>query len=207
MISKAEITALRDEQLFDAIVDLQRQRLAGLPISERYQTWLMAESEQRPDDIYATACEKAATFLHQSLFNESRIINIDDVTSPEIEAILTRLRTENPYSAGLTMVESVRDFIKVSEEEIFATETVGNSMNGIGICHGDLLICIKTSECQNRDVVVVGINGEIFVKRFLTDRFGAYLYSENPDYPIRRLSSNDEFKILGKVLRVVKPVV
>jgi DNA polymerase V len=79
----------------------------------------------------------------------------------------------------------------------------GDSMNGAGIHHGDLLIVDRSLEPASGRVIVAAINGELTVKRLQRSRGKVILKAENPAYPDIIIGDEQELQIWGVVAHVV----
>ncbi len=89
-------------------------------------------------------------------------------------------------------------------ESTFFIRVSGNSMNNTGINNNDLLIVDKSLVPKNQSIIVVSLNGELIIKRFLKDKSGnCYLKSENKNYPKIKLSSEMNPVIWGVVTYVI----
>lgn len=72
--------------------------------------------------------------------------------------------------------------------EIFGSEKVmmlracGDSMKGVGIYNGDLIVATISNEAKNGDIVVALINDSATVKRLIKKNGYAILHPENPDF-------------------------
>lgn len=78
----------------------------------------------------------------------------------------------------------------------------GESMQGVGIFDGDLLLVDRAEEAKNNDVVVANLNG-LFVCKLL-DKTNARLLSASPLYGPVQLSQEDEFQLEGVVTRSIR---
>ena len=87
-----------------------------------------------------------------------------------------------------------------SGQHLFALRIRGDSMQGVGILNGDLVICEPRQYAQNGEIVVVLIHGEeATVKRFFLHRDSIELRPENSRYkPVRY--GFDEVLVQGKVV-------
>ena len=82
-------------------------------------------------------------------------------------------------------------------DECFALRIRGESMIGIGILPGDLVIVHRQSTCSNGDIVIALIGEEATCKRFSRSRGKIWLLPENDAYdPIDGTFA----QILGKVI-------
>ncbi|WP_404343246.1 LexA family protein [Pseudoalteromonas mariniglutinosa] len=78
----------------------------------------------------------------------------------------------------------------------------GESMQGLGIFDGDLLLVDRAEEAKNGDVIVANLNG-LFVCKQL-DKSNAMLLSASPRYPAVQLTSIDEFQLEGVVTSSIR---
>ena len=78
----------------------------------------------------------------------------------------------------------------------------GQSMQGVGIFDGDLLLVDRSEQVKNGDVIVANYNGGFVCK--LIDKTNAILLSAEPTYPPVKLHHNDEFQIEGVVTRSIR---
>jgi repressor LexA len=96
--------------------------------------------------------------------------------------------------------------LRSSHDLFFALRVVGQSMVGVSILHGDIVIARKQEAANNGDIVVALVDGEsATVKRFRHSDGVVHLVAENPDYlPIEL--RGDRVQILGKVVEVRRTV-
>lgn len=78
----------------------------------------------------------------------------------------------------------------------------GESMQGVGIFDGDLLLVDRAEQANNGDVIVANLNG-LFVCKLL-DKNNACLLSASDLYPPVQLTENDEFQLEGVVTRSIR---
>ena len=87
--------------------------------------------------------------------------------------------------------------VPVSLEDLFALRVSGESMIGIGIMNGDIIIVRHTDYAENGEIIVALIEDEATVKTFYAEKGMYRLQPENPSMaPI----FTKELKILGKVI-------
>lgn len=76
----------------------------------------------------------------------------------------------------------------------------GDSMVGVGIYDGDVLLIEKTFQLRNRDVIYVSIDGEWMVKNYYMDDLGRHwLVPSNPKYSPTQITEDMNIYIGGKV--------
>ncbi|HEV2412852.1 MAG TPA: translesion error-prone DNA polymerase V autoproteolytic subunit [Candidatus Saccharimonadales bacterium] len=80
----------------------------------------------------------------------------------------------------------------------------GDSMSGIGLKTGDIVVVDKSLEPRNGDIVVAAVDGEFTLKRLRKDNGKAYLVAENPDFSPIDLSEVGESEIWGVVTHAIQ---
>lgn len=87
------------------------------------------------------------------------------------------------------------------KKQVYALRVGGESMVGIGIMPGDMLIVEAKHNARDGQVVIASINGEMTVKKLNIDSSGAVvLLPENPSYKPIPVTTDMDFRILGVVL-------
>jgi DNA polymerase V len=79
----------------------------------------------------------------------------------------------------------------------------GDSMTGVGILDGDLLIVDRSCRPKSGDVVVAIVNGHFTVKLFVKTNEGAWLKAANPAYQPIALTADTDAEIWGVVTYAV----
>jgi DNA polymerase V len=85
----------------------------------------------------------------------------------------------------------------------FFVRVKGDSMRGAGIIDGDLLVVDRAVEPKHRDVVLVIVEGEFTVKRWICQGQKRLLQPENTNYPVLDLSLHSDWQVWGVVLFAV----
>ena len=80
----------------------------------------------------------------------------------------------------------------------------GDSMIDAGILEGDYVLVKKQSHAENSDIVVALVEDEATVKRFFHKGSHVVLQPENPAYQPTLFRKEDNLKIIGKVMGVVR---
>ena len=92
----------------------------------------------------------------------------------------------------------------VGEGTFFILTAKGDSMTGIGVDDGDLVIVREQNTCRDGDYAVVLVDGrETLLKTvtYLPDKQAYLLNAENPDYPDRE---EHNVTIQGVAIKVIK---
>ncbi|MFI0429883.1 LexA family protein [Mariniflexile sp. HMF6888] len=98
-----------------------------------------------------------------------------------------------------------KELIKNKEATFFARVS-GQSMIGAGLDDNDLLVIDRSLEPSNNKIAVCFLDGEFTVKRLKVDKDEVWLQPENPNYPIIKITSENNFIIWGIVTNVIKKV-
>lgn len=98
-----------------------------------------------------------------------------------------------------------KELIKNKEATFFARVS-GQSMIGAGLDDNDLLVIDRSLEPEHNRIAVCFLDGEFTVKRLKVDKTGVWLQPENPDYPIIKITEENDFVIWGIVTNVIKKV-
>ena len=88
----------------------------------------------------------------------------------------------------------------------FFARVSGQSMIGAGLDDNDLLVIDRSLEPEHNRIAVCFLDGEFTVKRLKVDKDGIWLQPENPDYPIIKITEENDFIIWGIVTNVIKKV-
>ena len=104
----------------------------------------------------------------------------------------------------ITAIENVDGYLTLDKsifkgEGLFALRIKGDSMSGMGILNGDIVVVRKKSNAEHGEVVVVVIDGEATLKRFIKEGSKILLRAENPAYSDIVLSSASSIQIAGKL--------
>ena len=110
-------------------------------------------------------------------------------------------------SPALDFPEDTIDLLKLlikDKETTFFARVTGDSMNGIGVFDGDILIVQKGLFPRENDIVVVFYQGEFYVKRYKPKYKenslkieSIKLKSENPNYSDIDINEDTDFELWG----------
>ena len=88
----------------------------------------------------------------------------------------------------------------------FYARVSGQSMIGAGLDDNDLLVIDRSLEPANNKIAFCFLDGEFTVKRLKVDKDEVWLQPENPNYPIIKITKDNDFIIWGIVTNVIKKV-
>ena len=98
-----------------------------------------------------------------------------------------------------------QELIKNKEATFFARVS-GQSMVGAGLDDQDLLVIDRSLAPENNKIAVCFLDGEFTVKRLRVSNNEVWLQPENPNYPIIKITEENNFVIWGIVTSVIKKV-
>lgn len=101
---------------------------------------------------------------------------------------------------------SLDEELIVNKEATFFARVSGQSMIGAGLEDNDLLVIDRSLEPTNNKIAVCFLDGEFTVKRLKVKNGEVWLQPENPNYPIIKITEENNFVIWGIVTNVIKKV-
>nr|WP_317112450.1 S24 family peptidase [Chroococcidiopsis sp. SAG 2025] len=79
----------------------------------------------------------------------------------------------------------------------------GDSMQGVGIYSGDLLVVDRSIEPKDNDIVIAVVNGELTVKHLHRQGKKLLLIAANENYPSLEIDECIDFQIWGVVTSAI----
>ncbi|QFZ91236.2 LexA family protein [Synechococcus elongatus] len=149
--------------------------------------------------------------LPQLLDQQSPRTPLSEVYRPKRGAVLELPLYQMPVSAGFPSpaddyieqrLDLNRHLIK-NPAATFMARVSGDSMIGVGIHDGDMIIVDRSLEPRDGQIVIAVLNGELTVKRLRQDRQRLFLQAENPNYPDLEITDGSAFQIWGVVTNVI----
>lgn len=86
----------------------------------------------------------------------------------------------------------------------YALKVQGDSMIGDGVLDQDVVIVRQVDTARHREMVVALINGEATLKRLMQKGGKTELHPANPDYPVIDIGPEDDFRIQGVAIGVIR---
>lgn len=85
----------------------------------------------------------------------------------------------------------------------FFVRAQGDSMIGVGIYSGDILVVDRSLSAKHGDIVIASLHGELTVKE-LQLKPNVQLRPHNKAYPVMPISEESDFEVFGVVTGVVR---
>ena len=109
---------------------------------------------------------------------------------------------ESPAAEYKELGLSLDQLLISNPDATFIGLAQGQSMQGVGIFEGDLLLVDRAKHVKTGDVIVANFNG-CFVCKIL-DKQKALLLSASPLFEAVKINETDEFQIEGVVTRSIR---
>jgi repressor LexA len=111
--------------------------------------------------------------------------------------------------APIMAVENIEGYVSLDRrifkgEGLFTLRIRGDSMKGIGVLDGDIVIVRQQSTAEQNDVVVAIIEGEATLKRYIREADRVILRPENPRYNDIVVPADRDLMIAGKMVGVMR---
>jgi len=94
---------------------------------------------------------------------------------------------------------SLDDYLVQHKEATFFLKVAGDSMRGLGIFDGDLLVVDRAQQAAHESVVIAVLDHEFTVKQLLHTPNGYVLHAANPTYADIVIQPEQELTIWGVV--------
>jgi DNA polymerase V len=91
----------------------------------------------------------------------------------------------------------INELVIAHPEATFYVRVSGDSMEGLGICEGDVLVVDRALDARENAIIVALVNGEFMVKRLVTRGNTLTLMPENPRYNPLPITNEMEFRVCG----------
>ena len=136
-------------------------------------------------------------------FNGKRALTVVEDRSGHQLPLAGQITAGTPLEAIETqeMIEVPSSFVHPLN---YVLRVKGDSMNGENIEDGDFVIIKKTNTAASGDPIVAYVNDEATLKKYYPAQDGIELHPQNPDYNIIHVSPDDDFRIGGIVLGVIR---
>ena len=121
--------------------------------------------------------------------------------------VLGRIAAGTPILAEENREDSIplrADWLAGQGQDVFALRVSGDSMVGAHIVDGDLVLVRRQDTAQVNDIVAALLDGEATVKRFTREGPAVVLRPEHPTLEPIVVDGQQEFRILGKVVGVLR---
>lgn len=207
------INLFTDNDLYKFIKRYLIQEFFGIEYNQRQCDLLINETQKRNPDIYFDALNDAANLFESiKMINDgNKAINlrrIDSLSSIELKLLLQTVGAATKHQIlddSFSIFNILKD-IENKDDNYFACNVSGNSMEGANIFDGDTIIVEKTDNIKTGNIIVVSVEGNLFVKRIKIEEKDIWLISENKQYKPFKVLPDSDFQICGVAKIVLRAV-
>jgi DNA polymerase V len=119
---------------------------------------------------------------------------------------LSYVKAGYPSPTGDLQEEKINlaDILIKRPNSTFLIRVSGNSMDGVGIKNGDIIVVDRSLDPKDGDIALCVLNGEFTLKRLKFKSNGEiYLVPENPNFKEIKVKETDDFQIWGIVTYII----
>lgn len=175
-------------------------------------TLQLSERETR-EFKYLAAVERTPAIILEELEKLAKIekSNVDSTIVYDSKDFENCIPLYSRISAGIGVFtdEAPVDFISIpgvrNIETLFAVNVKGDSMEPT-IKDSSIILCRKGVEVRNGEIGAFIVNDESYVKRLKVTGNYIALISDNPNYQPIYIGPGEEFRVVGKVLKVINDI-
>jgi len=109
-----------------------------------------------------------------------------------------------PGDDQVEKILDINDLVVQNPASTFFVRVEGDSMEGVGIFSGDVLVVDRSIDAKDGKIVVAAVNGEMVVKRLAKLEGRQVLMSENDHYSPIFVGEDEECFIWGVVVGSVR---
>jgi repressor LexA len=111
--------------------------------------------------------------------------------------------------APITAEENVQGHVTLDRslfkgKDLFTLRIKGDSMKGIGVLDGDIVIVRQQNAASDGEVIVAIIEGDATLKRYIKKNNRVVLRAENPEYKDIIVPSDRGVWIVGKMVGIIR---
>jgi len=141
--------------------------------------------------------------LERGKYNAKRALSLPDQPMDNELPLLGLIAAGYPLEA-VENRENIVVPLSYIHPDNYVLKVKGDSMIDDHIEDGDYVIIRRKPEASQGQTVVAFVNGEATLKRYYPKSNGVELHPRNPDYDVIRVSAEDEFRIGGVVLAILR---
>ena len=200
-IEKTDYKTKNTEELQDFVVKFLVNEYISNQNHESELELIYKELEQRERlDVYNEATKNSSEIIFNTIeklnkLKDSSITDFHTVSSNEIESALQKEKIESISQESLSLLPE--------DENFLIAKVNGDSMIQANIFDGDEIIIEKDAEIYSNDIVIISIDNEFQVKRYIENEEGKWIVPENDKYQPVKLDEFIDIKFFGVVKSVI----
>jgi len=109
----------------------------------------------------------------------------------------------------ITAIENINSYVTLDKnlfkgKGLFTLRVKGDSMEGIGVLDGDIVVVRQQQTASNGDIVVAIIDDDATLKRYIKEKDRVILRAENPFYEDIIIPADRHVSIAGRMVGVMR---
>ncbi len=190
------------------VLDFIRERLLQGQISPSYREIRAALGLKSLSTVthHVRALMRAGYLVNTKGYHGKRALQVVPPVNdtPAVEIPLAGVIAAGRPIEALETDETIPVPPTLAGPDNYALKVQGDSMIGDGVLDGDVVIVRRVDTARHREMVVALINGEATLKRLARENGRTRLRPANPDYPIIDIAPEDDFRIQGVAIGVIR---
>lgn len=146
--------------------------------------------------------------MNEHVPNKDAVEILGNASQNSIEIPLYSSRPQAGFSSPgddhIERILDINDLVVKNPATTFFVRVEGDSMEGVGIFSGDVLVVDRSITPKDTHIVVAAVFGEMVVKRLVATGNTHVLASENVNYDPITIGENDDCFIWGVVVGSVR---
>ena len=190
------------------VLDFIRERLLQGQISPSYREIRAALGLKSLSTVthHVRALMRAGYLVNTKGYHGKRALQVVPPVNdtPAVEIPLAGVIAAGRPIEALETDETIAVPPTLAAPDNYALKVQGDSMIGDGVLDGDVVVVRRVDTARHREMVVALINGEATLKRLVREKGRNRLKPANPDYPIIDIAPEDDFRIQGVAIGVIR---
>ena len=190
------------------VLDFIRERLLQGQISPSYREIRAALGLKSLSTVthHVRALMRAGYLVNTKGYHGKRALQVVPPVNdtPTVEIPLAGVIAAGRPIEALQTDETIAVPPTLAAPDNYALKVQGDSMIGDGVLDGDVVVVRRVDTARHREMVVALINGEATLKRLARENGRNRLKPANPDYPIIDIGPEDDFRIQGVAIGVIR---
>ncbi len=143
-------------------------------------------------------------------FMQANIMSLNKNTSPHHQlSLFTTSISCRQTTKEEEYVEALRDFneqFSVKSSGTYVVRAQGNSLDGAGIFDGDCVLIDRSIAVLSGHIILVVVNQEFLLRRFIRQGEREFLISENPSYKPIEITGSMNVQFWGVAIHCIHPL-
>lgn len=209
-----EIAALGDAELIKRARSALLWDGSGASVKRWKRNAIARECAARRIDFLEAALESAEEKINkfEAIMSELKLIDIKDFHQMEKSRLVGIIETigaskNHPILEDENSVSrSFEELLKIKIDDVLFGLVSGESMQNIDVRDGDVVVIDKNEKPSDNSIVVVRLDGDIYIKRLKIFGGKVWLCSENDDIKPFEAPETSDLAIYGVAKHIIRSI-